>query len=685
MLDAGRAPQRIERLVLFFDHADEQRRYVLPEAPRLVANPDPQLSLLLFRGDEAGGLLQLEATLAPTQAQLAAAERALAKSGRKVTLARPDWRSGVVHLAGWLEAEALQPKLLVVAPPSLVGDPACIVAARLDAAGAALADAALRGNALPTVVIFELETLGLSGPLGVTAEADLHAIHDRLTAEGALSTPYGRARIAQTWESAARDNLIRVRVLDETGDVESQRSEAMRRIGEDLLARMFSPFPPPERPRRLDDGTVAPLELSFRLTLRREELATSARWDFRERRAVVLKHYAAAGLIDLLGDRDPAAHITFADLGEVQREIVVRAEPELTRLGLAAIEVDLRRFPAASVQQTVVLTDDRAEVRLRMDGDDGPLQYRVRARFDPALTRATDRETDWREAEGGLVAVSARRLFPPRVFTVIAGRVELDWLEHVAVRVEAPPEPVRTVQLTADVRSADAFLPGAADRSLTITAEWRGKRGEPTITEAPREIEDDLLVLDSPFADSIDVLVVPLPSPDVVTTVVELRTRHEAFVHAKTEAWDAPDRAPRRVGLRRLAGSPREYAYRVQLIREDGTVAETPWTPSDHSTLIVGIEGATEVRTTEVVLLGGGPASRGSLAVELTLEAGEHRTRELLEGARDSATLALGVPEGSPAAVLIAREFLDSGEVRETRWTDPEALVVLPLVPVATP
>lgn len=685
MLDAGRAPQRIAGLTLFFDHADPQRRYVLAETPRLVANPDPQLSLVLFRGEQSGGLLQLEATLAPMEAQLTAVERTLTESGRTPTLARPDWRSGVVRVAGWLQTQELAPRLLVVAPPSLVGDPVAVIAARLDAAGAALADASLKGNALPTVVIFELETLGLSGPLGVTAEADLRAIHDRLTAEGALTTPYGRARIAKTWESAARDNLIRVRVVDETGEVESQRAEAMRRIGEDLLARMFSPFPPPERPRQLDDGTVAPLELSFRLTMRREELATSERWDFHERRAVTIKHYAAASLIDLLGARDPAKHITFADLSEIQREVVIRAEPELARLGLAALEVDLRHAGAASVHQTVVLTDARPELRLPTVAEGGPLQYRVRARFDPALTRAHDRETDWQEAEGGLIAVSARRLFPPRVFTVLAGRVELDWLDHVAVQVEAPEELPRTLVLTANAPSADAFLPAAGDRGLTVTAEWRGRRDEPTLTEAPREANDDLLVLDSPFAESINVLVVPLPLSDVVTTVVELRTQHGSFVHAKTESWDVPDRAPRRVGLRRLAGSPREFFYRVQFIREDGTIDEGPWASSDRSTLIIGAEGPTEVRTTEVVLLGGGPAERGSVAVELVLEAGEHRTQDLLEGERDSATLALVVPQGSPTPVLSAREFMVSGEVHETRWNDPEAIVVLPPVPVATP
>jgi hypothetical protein len=459
----------------------------------------------------------------------------------------------------------------------------------------------------------------------------------------------------------------------------------MRRIGEELLARMFSPFPPPERPPQVDDEGVAPIELSFRLTARREELATSARWDFRERRAVTLKHYAAASLVDLLGRRHPEDHIRFADLEEVDREVVLRAEPELTRLGLAAVEIDLRRSGAASAQRTTVLTDDEPEVRLHPEAGDGPLQYRVRARFDPSLTGAPDRETDWLAADGGLIAVSARRLFAPRQLTAIAGRVEFEWLEYVAVRVEAPGEPARTLFLTADAPSADAFLPAAGGRSLTVTTEWRGRRDEPSITDAPREVEGDLIVIDSPFSDSINVLVLPVPLSNVVTTIVELRTEHEAFVHAKTESWDAPDRTPRRVGLRRLTGSPRDYSSRVQSIREDGTVQETPWKRSDRGTLIVGTEGATDVRTTEVVLLGGGPASRGCFAVELVLEAGEHRTEEVLEGERDSVTLALVVPEGSPPAQLIAREYLDSGAVRETRWQDPEALIVMPPVPVPTP
>lgn len=681
MLDAGRAPQQVAGLTVFFDHADDRRRYVLAGVPRLVADPDPRLSLVLYRGVSTGGLLQFEATLAPTAEELAAAERELSRAARPPILARPDWRGGTVRVAGWLDARELAPTLLAMGAPSLVGDPMAMIAARLDAAGAALAAAALRGNALPTVVIFELEALGLAGPLAVEAEADLQALHDRLTAEGALTTPYGRARIAKTWEDAARDNVIRLRVLDETGDVDGRRAEAMRRVGEDLIARMFSPVPPAERPPQLGDTAVAPIELSFRLTIRREELATSSKWDFRERSAIPIRHYAAASLVDLLGARDPEMFIKSVDLVDARPTIVVRVEPELRKLGLAGIEVDVRESAAGPVKQTFALTDAQPETRLAAAWSGADLAYRVRTRFDPELTTAADRESDWQPAIGGLVAVSMRELFPARQFTAIAGRVEFDWVEGIDLLVSATGERARSLTLTRDAQSADAFFPAAGGHPLSASITWRGGRDEPTRTEPARDA-DDILVVDSPFADSINVLVVPLPVAGILTIVVELRSQDGAFVHSRTISWDAPDRTPKRVGLRRLIGSPRRFAYRTQLIHDNGSVDQGTWQESDAPTLVVGATGLVTVRAADVVLLGGGPAGRGSFAVELVLESGAARTSEVLEGADDSATLVLVAPAGAPAATLTAREFLDSGETRETRWVDPGPLTVIPPVPM---
>lgn len=795
MLDASRAPQLLAGLVLFADHADANLRYVLPPAPTLVADPTPRIALLHFRGgsggagrgpgasaptaEAAGALLQLEASLAPRPEALAAAEAALIAAGVSAPrLVPPDWRAGRLRLEGWL-AEApstlaaplspLAPRSLYVGEPSRLGHPMAVIAARLDPAGAALADAALRGNALPTALIFELEMLALAGPLAVSVEADLAALHERLTAEGALTTPYGRARLAKTWESAARDNLVRVRLHDETSDVEAQRAEAMRRVGEDLVARLFSPVPPAEAPPLLDNGSVAPIELSFRLTARRESLQTTQRWDFRERSVVSVHHHAAASLVDLLGTTPAAAVIRFAELEAPVQRLRVAVEPELGAIGLVAVEVDLAvvgdagfdagtgevagevaggsagagagaeagtsatsgSSPAAAgapqLFETLLLDDatPQRDLLLRPERAAQPLAWRARSRFDPDATAAADRVSAWQPldpaAQGLLVVVSPRRLFAPRRFEAIAGRIEFDWLDHAALQVEAPGERARTLVLRADAPQAAAFLPGAGEAPIAVSIQWRGRDGEPSWREpartrvasgqaglsgrpsapgpsdtssvadapaaaGPGDAADGLLVVDSPFAPSLSLWLLPLPLAGVASISVELEGEDPALSQRKLVTWDDGARDPRRVALRRLDPS-HGYRHRLHLVHDDGRVETRAWQRSDATTLVLGLEGPARVSRTEVQLLGGGPAGRGSLAVELLLQSGDETSRALLEGEADHATLLLATALQAPRPLLRAREFLADGQVQETRWDDPPELVVLPALqqPVATP
>lgn len=697
MLDAGTAPLHIGGVTVFADHADPELRYVIADAPRVRADPEPRLSLLLFRGPAEGALLQLDTELGPTAAQLEEVTRTLAALGRPPRLARPDWVGGTVSLAGWLQADELRPLTLSLGPPSLVGDPSSTLAARLDRGGAALAERALRGgDALPTVVIYTLEFLGLAGPLGVEAEADLQAIHERLTLEGAINTPYGRARLAKTWEEFAKENLIRLRVVDESGDVESRRAEALTRVGSELVAKLLSPCPPAEAPPILDDRAVAQVELSFRLTMRREALATTARWSFLERSARRIAHHAAASLVGILGDRSIDAHVRYADLAPPSRELVVRAEPELPALGIAALEVELRLgaagsegsegrgSEAAAVELAATLTPAQVEARILVARDPTePLRYRVRARFDPTVTRAPERQTEWMEALGSAVVISARRLFPPRSLTLVAGYLPLDWLDDVEVEVQPPAveEPARLLVLSRTQRSTQADFAAAGDGPLTITAHYRGREGEPSVSDPPRTLDpgEDLVVLDGPFGPSVDVLLVPVPLSGVVSITVELELSDVGFRHTKTAAWDLPDRTPRRVGLRRLRGMAGTYRHRTTLLHDDGRVEVIDWAESDERTLVMGAKGPVRVDRTEVLALGGGPAGRGSLAIELELTAGDASTKVLLEGTRDVAELVLVTPASSPAPTLVAREIMADGRTREERFPEPPAIVVLPL------
>jgi hypothetical protein len=124
----------------------------------------------------------------------------------------------------------------------------------------------------------------------------------------------------------------------------------------------------------------------------------------------------------------------------------------------------------------------------------------------------------------------------------------------------------------------------------------------------------------------------------------------------------------------------------VVLVHVDGTLDRKPWVETDTTTLIIGAVGAAvEVRTVEVVLLGGGPARRGTTAVVLGFEAGDSSTTKVLEGDQDTATLVLVVPKTAPPSILTARELLSSGDFNETRWTNPDTLTVLAPVPVVTP
>lgn len=682
MLDAGRAPAFRRGLTMFFDHADPGVVYVAPDVPRLVADPEPQLSLFVFRGDVGNGaLLQLQVELAPSPEQLAAARRELAEAGQfgndgaPVLLARPSWRAGSVKLYGFLEDRALRPRVLAVGEPSLLGDPNVVIAARLDADAAALAEASLRGNALPTSIAFELETLGLAGPLGIAIEADLQAIHDRLSIGGALTTPYGAAKIKATWEELAKENLIRIEVLDESGELETNRAEAMRRVGEQLVMEMLTSELPAEAPPQLDDRPVAPIELSFRLTMRREELATSKRWSFHERRAVPVRYAAAASLIDLLGERDPTAFIRELDLATRRRSVLVRAEPELAALGLAALEVDVRVGERDETLRSVVLTDQAPGVELELERDGfTPLAFRTRARFDPTLTRATDRSTEWERVDGSVVSVSARRLFPPRTSTFAIGRAELDWLEGVEVSVSAPPEPMRRLVLDAGHRTAELSLPGAGDAPVGYTVTWRGKPDEPSATDPPRDASDEVMVLDAPFGDSMHVLCVPLPR-ELATLTVELRSEHEDFVHTRTLAWDGDDRTPRTADLRRLAAGPRSYRWREVAVALDGSVRTGDWIRSDDPTLVLGGEGFV-VASCDVHAFGG-PSGRGSVAIALTLRTGEYASSALLEAEAEHARLVLAHPGATPAPTLLVEEFMPDGSVRRQTVDPIEPIIVL--------
>ena len=94
--------------------------------------------------------------------------------------------------------------------------------------------------------------------------------------------------------------------------------------------------------------------------------------------------------------------------------------------------------------------------------------------------RAADRSSEWLPAETDLIVISARRLFPPRTLTLMLGRGELDWLDHVEVVLSAPQQPPRSVRLSAAQPSAHCFFAGVGNEPIELR-----------VLERPQPLGDD--------------------------------------------------------------------------------------------------------------------------------------------------------------------------------------------------
>lgn len=668
MLDLSTPPVLVAGLSAFRDHAETDLLRLLPDRVRVADEVEPLLSLVLYRTgvddpDRGGGLIQLEVELAPTAAQVHQLRSTLPAQERPWRLVPPDWVGGQARLVGWLSPQdgALQPLELASARPSLAGWPRVLIAALLDAPAASLAVGALRGDALPTGVVLALELQGLAGRLDVVAEADLAAVHERLTAAGALTTPVARATLSATWEELLRDQAVRIQVLDASGDVESRRAEAVRRIGEDLTSRLLTPVLPPEAPPLLADGTVAPVELSFRLTTRREELATTTRWEWTERRATTFTHYASAMLTDLLAGRDPLEVITRLDLGDRDEQplrlVLLGSAPAA---GLLAVEVEVARAGRASTD-IVVLTPADPEALLDLDPGEG-VRYRFRPRFDPALTRRPEEPTAWHElGRDWVLPVDPGRLFPPRRLRVLT----VGAFHDAVVTLSAPGDAPHTVSLDPGTPSTELVVPDAQDTPLEIVTRWRGWPGGVPVTVTTSGITEDQVFLRSPFDEPTEVTFLPVFEDGVVAITVEVLPGPGSWASPTTATWEADQRDPVDVEVRHRTGTATGLPYRVTVVRADGaTTTELP--AAQGSFVVVGSDRAVERRLHRVGSVLGGAARGQALLLELHATAGDLTEVVLVDDDRPGVVLELVVPEGATPTDLLVRAHLPSGELQVT-------------------
>jgi hypothetical protein len=313
MLDCSQAPRLIEGLTVYPDHEDPTRFFVLPEPPHLATGADgqPRLGLWLFRASPdqpGGGLLQMEVelTLAPERSQAIVA--ALAAGGATPTLVEPPWLSGSAMLIGWLggdtgaSEDAMVLQRFAEGEPSLGPDGRVVFAARLDEPGAELLHSAITAGGVPAGVAYQLETLGLAGPLGIEVDVNLHGTRDYFAVKGGVTGRFVKAQVTKAMEDLVTARLVTVRVVDQSGNTDGARAEALRRAGEQMVETLFQPAMSPVAFKEQAPGQLAQLGISLRMES--DSIAESATWSYRERSAVRMLHTPQVSLGVIAGGLD---------------------------------------------------------------------------------------------------------------------------------------------------------------------------------------------------------------------------------------------------------------------------------------------------------------------------------------------------------------------------------------------
>lgn len=276
----------INGVSVFRDHADPLQYYYALAQPRLRTTPDaatgkpvPRIQLIKYRSLVAGkgGFLTFDVHLGLSDAEvdaLASEIRRLGRLPRQPSVAPIQPLDGSVRLlilgkdsaATPPPARAGQPtppeeprfvlKATHFAKPALFGDNGASFSVELDAEGAAIMEAALRGEVTPMVVVYSVDFAGLRPAFSVRLKIDW----DRV--QTALDETFGHESFFTTTEiNTAVDKLVESQVITmeadnfvpdagDTGKAVAARFEDARaRVQEMITDAFFEASLPPMKER----------------------------------------------------------------------------------------------------------------------------------------------------------------------------------------------------------------------------------------------------------------------------------------------------------------------------------------------------------------------------------------------------------------------------------------------------
>jgi hypothetical protein len=262
----------IQGVAVFPDHADPLQFYYLPAMPHLTTVDDgsgnavPQIQLLQFTGDTAGGFLNLTVDLGIGDEMLEEVSgevRRIFQLDGTPRLGPVLLEDGAVRLMALgketpveddPDPEPTEPtglpefvlKIDHPAKPSLYGDNQAIFSLQLDQAGATLVREALQGVLTPIGVVYELEFLGLRPAYNVRVHADWDRVQRHLQ-----ERVEGRVLFFSTEVDKIVDELIESRAIvievdnfvpdDEDAGTITNPKAALEQVKDMVLENFFEP------------------------------------------------------------------------------------------------------------------------------------------------------------------------------------------------------------------------------------------------------------------------------------------------------------------------------------------------------------------------------------------------------------------------------------------------------------
>ncbi|MGH8531298.1 MAG: hypothetical protein ACREV1_00880 [Gammaproteobacteria bacterium] len=611
---------------LLRDHLLPRTFYYLPGAPRLVSQADHAgITLLRYRGEEAGGLLFLDIYCALAQATLDQARETLAQRyGGTVDLVPVLFDAGRVRLIV-LGVESSRPaggedpatlhlveQILCTATPSLLGQQRAIFSVELNREGAALVAAALRTKQVPLLVVYELSFSGLHPARGLRARVSYRMAYDYLRTRFAANALMFRTDLDREAEALQRQGLITIEDVDYLGSdpvVLKQRAETIRSTLRELADTLF--FRPAAAPVALGAEAVARNPAignawagsghafgAFVLREFQQDEEAELSYDLSET-ALGTARVAPQAPLALPQGIDPDTVIREVDLDWPPAAAEVRAFSlaDADWSGVQAIQIDLRR---GDELRALVLSPEQHEQSAVLPR--GGIEYRIKARVEAepeALGTPPEAEPDFRPLESLNLFIDPATLARRRLVSIVLGAFDPNALTAVQGELRAGD---RAQAFLLDGARPTARIPVWGSPPLTLEATLATAAGD-SLGLASQSLgpAQTLVVLNQPLKLYHMVLVtLQDPLDRYGSALVELEgLRGETRRVLRLDATNPSERW----SVAHNAQSAFSFRYRTRMVLQNASVLEDDWREATGSLLIVG-DLDVRVEPIEVVLLG---------------------------------------------------------------------------------